>query len=80
MVLELPPAPAALVLAGLALAALSCLSAAARLLMTVFGPPGGEDARAPVATPGELTGELGRGELYVQLLVYCFIIHPCRYS
>jgi len=40
-VLVLPPAPAALVLAGLALATLSCLSAAALLLIMVLGPPGG---------------------------------------
>jgi len=63
IVLVLPPAPAALVLAGLAFATLSCLSAAALRLIMVLGPPGGvgdvglallEDA------PGALTGEVGR--------------------
>ena len=38
---ELPPAPAALVLAGRAFAALACLSAAALRRIMVFGPPGG---------------------------------------
>ena len=38
--LLLPPAPAALVLLGRALATLSALSAAAFLLMAVAGPPG----------------------------------------
>ena len=66
MVLLLPPAPAALVLAGLALAVLSARSAAAFLRMAVFGPPGGvgDDGRA-VLDPtdwGELMGELGCGE------------------
>ena len=42
----LPPAPAALVLDGLALATLSALSAAALRLMAVLGPPGGDDGRA----------------------------------
>ena len=37
----LPPAPAALVLLGLALATFSARSAAAFRLMTVLGPPGG---------------------------------------
>ena len=61
--LELPPAPAALVLEGLALATLSCLSAAARRLIIVFGPPGGfgELGRTPVLEPGD-EGELGGGE------------------
>lgn len=51
--LELPPAPADLVLAGLALATLSCLSAAARLRIMVLGPPGGlgDDGRAPLVVP-----------------------------
>jgi len=40
IVLLLPPAPAALVLLGRALATLSALSAAAFLLMAVAGPPG----------------------------------------
>ena len=48
MVLLLPPAPAARVLAGRALATLSALSAAAFLRIAVFGPPGGvgDDGRA----------------------------------
>lgn len=63
--LLLPPAPAALVLAGLALAILSALSAAAFLLIAVAGPPGalGETGRAVVEpVEGELIGEEGRGE------------------
>ena len=64
IVLELPPAPAALVLVGLAFATLSALSAAAFLLMAVFGPPGGDRFR-PLLTPAEAGGEVGedgRGE------------------
>ena len=64
MVLELPPAPAALVLVGLALAALSARSAAAFLRIAVFGPPGGDRFR-PLLTPAEAggeVGEVGRGE------------------
>lgn len=66
IVLLLPPAPAARVLLGLALATLSALSAAAFLLMAVAGPPGafGDDGRA-VVDPVEgaaLTGEEARGE------------------
>lgn len=41
MVLELPPAPAALVLLGLWFAVFSARSAAAFLRITVAGPPGG---------------------------------------
>lgn len=66
MVLLLPPAPAALVLAGRALAILSALSAAAFLLIAVAGPPGalGEAARAVVepVVGLELIGDEGRGE------------------
>lgn len=53
IVLELPPAPADRVLAGLALATLSCLSAAARRRIIVLGPPGGlgEDGLAPLVLP-----------------------------
>ena len=58
IVLELPPAPAALVLVGLAFATLSALSAAAFLLMAVLGPPGGDRFR-PLLTPAEAGGELG---------------------
>lgn len=56
---ELPPAPAALVLEGLAFLTLSLWSAAARRRMADRGPPGGEAARAmeevdlPVAVVGE---------------------------
>lgn len=67
MVLLLPPAPAARVLFGLALAIFSFWSAAARRRITARAPPGGggESGRAPVLDPvaaGELTGEAGRGE------------------
>ena len=50
MVPLLPPAPAALVLVGRALATLSARSAAAFRRMTVFAPPGGEEGRAVVVT------------------------------
>lgn len=66
IVLLLPPAPAARVLFGLALAIFSFWSAAARLRMTARAPPGGggESGRAVLApvAGGELTGEEGRGE------------------
>ncbi len=58
MVLELPPAPAALVLVGLAFATLSALSCAAFLLIAVLGPPGGERF-LPLLTPAEAGGEVG---------------------
>lgn len=58
IVLELPPAPAALVLVGRAFATLSALSAAAFLLIAVFGPPGGDRFR-PLLTPAEAGGEAG---------------------
>ena len=52
MVLLLPPAPAALVLVGRALATLSALSAAAFLRIAVLGPPGGVgDEGRPVLDP-----------------------------
>lgn len=61
--LVLPPAPAARVLAGLWFAILSFLSAAARLLSSVFGPPGTMAEVAPeleaLPRAGELMGELG---------------------
>lgn len=67
--LLLPPAPAALVLVGLALATLSALSAAAFLRIAVFGPPGGvgDDGRtADDPTDwGELIGELERGDDWI---------------
>lgn len=56
--LELPPAPAALVLVGLALATLSARSAAAFLLIAVLGPPGGERFR-PLATLPTVDGDVG---------------------
>lgn len=64
IVLVLPPAPAALVLAGLALATLSALSAAAFLRIAVLAPPGGDEGRAVLepADGGAFAGELGRGE------------------
>jgi len=67
MVLLLPPAPAARVLLGLALAIFSFWSAAARRRMAVRGPPGGvgDEGRAtlPEAAPtGVPTGEEARGE------------------
>lgn len=63
IVLELPPAPAALVLLGRWLAVFSARSAAAFLRMTVAGPPGGlgETWRAVDEPEGVLTGEVGRG-------------------
>ena len=62
--LVLPPAPAARVLDGLALATLSALSAAAFLLIAVFGPPGGDEGRAVLEPPdwGVPTGELDLGD------------------
>jgi len=68
IVLLLPPAPAALVLLGRALATLSALSAAAFLLMAVAGPPGGlgDEGRAVVVPvdvePDCSPGEVGRGD------------------
>lgn len=64
IVLVLPPAPAALVLAGLAFATLSALSAAAFRRIAVLAPPGGDDGRAVLlpAEGGALIGELGRGD------------------
>lgn len=64
IVLLLPPAPAARVLVGLALATFSALSAAAFLLMAVLGPPGGvgEEGRAVLEPTDCGEGELGRGE------------------
>lgn len=65
MVLLEPPAPAARVLLGRALAIFSFWSAAARRRMAVRGPPGaeGEEGR-PMAAPlaAALSGEEGRGE------------------
>lgn len=54
--LELPPAPAALVLVGRAFATLSARSCAALRLIAVFGPPG---KLCPLLTPAEAGGEVG---------------------
>ena len=64
IVLELPPAPAALVLLGRWLETFSARSAAAFLRITVAGPPGGlgEAGRAVVVPDAALlTGEVARG-------------------
>lgn len=68
MVLELPPAPAALVLEGRAFAAWAALLAAFCRRIATLGPPGGVgeeglDWRAPLSEP-EATpvGEVARGE------------------
>ena len=64
---ELPPAPAALVLAGRAFLTDSLWSAAARRRMAERGPPGGEEARRMeedlpvVAVLGESGGDGGEG-------------------
>lgn len=64
MVLLEPPAPAARVLVGRALAIFSFWSAAARRRITLRAPPGGagDDGRAVAAPAGGLTGEEARGE------------------
>jgi hypothetical protein len=66
MVLELPPAPAALVLLGRRFAVFSARSAAAFLRMTVAGPPGGlgETVRAVEVPEAALEGEVARGADY----------------
>jgi hypothetical protein len=68
IVLELPPAPAARVLVGLALAIFSFWSAAARRRIAVRAPPGaaGDEGRlTPVlATGAPRTGDEGRGDDY----------------
>jgi len=72
MVLELPPAPAALVLLGRRLAVFSARSAAAFLRMTVAGPPGGfGDAGRAVVVPEEAAfeGEVARWADYDTLSV-----------
>lgn len=63
--LLLPPAPAARVLLGLALATLSFCSAAARLRIAVRAPPGGVgDEGLPVLWPAA-AGEADRGEAWM---------------
>jgi len=73
MVLVLPPAPAARVLAGRAFATLSCLSAAARLRRSVRGPPGGVGELG--REDPEATGESTAGEDYTRILrvSYCLL-------
>lgn len=68
--LELPPAPAALVLLGLAFATLSFWSAAARLLIAVFGPPGGVglEGLPDTAATGLLTGDADLGDDYFAIV------------
>ena len=77
--LLLPPAPALRVLVGLAFAIFSFWSAAARLRITVLGPPGGagDEGRmlAPVPAP---VGEEARGEDYNSTHVSFY--HPQTYS
>jgi hypothetical protein len=62
IVLELPPAPAALVLLGRRLAVFSARSAAAFLRITVAGPPGGlgDTWRAVVEPEEAVAGEVAR--------------------
>lgn len=61
IVLELPPAPAALVLLGRKLAVFSARSAAAFLRITVAGPPGGfGDAGRAVVEPEAAFGDVAR--------------------
>jgi hypothetical protein len=61
MVLELPPAPAALVLLGRRFAVFSARSAAAFLRMTVAGPPGGlGEVVRPVDEAEAVLGEVAR--------------------
>ena len=66
IVLELPPAPAALVLLGRRFAVFSARSAAAFLRITVAGPPGGfGDAGRAVVEPVEpVAGEVARAADY----------------
>lgn len=70
MVLLLPPAPAARVLEGRALATLASRSAAAFRRRAVAGPPGGlgDDGRAVLAPVegGELTGDEARGADWIR--------------
>lgn len=85
MVLVLPPAPAALVLLGRAFATLSFWSAAARLRIAVFGPPGGVgDEGLPllwaIGPPGEFTGDEGRGEDWRTELVLADMIKGTLFS
>jgi hypothetical protein len=71
-VLELPPAPAALVLLGRRFAVFSARSAAAFLRITVAGPPGGlgEAGRAVDEPEAVLDGDVARGADYHDKLAY----------
>lgn len=85
IVLLLPPAPAARVLAGLAFATFASRSAAAFLLIAVAGPPGGlGDAGRAVVEPvdgAELTGDVGRGEdWYFKLATEFAVLDYCLIS
>jgi hypothetical protein len=62
MVELLPPAPAARVLEGRALATLSARSAAARRRMAVAGPPGGLGEAGRALVLPEAMGETGESE------------------
>ncbi len=77
MVLLLPPAPAARVLLGRALAIFSFWSAAARRRMAVRAPPGGAgDEGRPVLAPvaaAPPTGDDARGEDYMYVRVSIII-------
>jgi len=76
MVLLLPPAPAALVLLGRAVASFSFWSAAALRRMAVRAPPGGAGVAVDTALDdaGPFTGDVGRGDdIFAQLgrRAYC---------
>ena len=62
MVELLPPAPAARVLEGRALATLSARSAAARRRMAVAGPPGGLGEAGRAVVLPEAVGETGESD------------------
>jgi hypothetical protein len=65
----LPPAPAARVLEGRALATLSARSAAARRRMAVAGPPGGLGEAGRAVVLPEAAGETGESEDWEEFLV-----------
>ena len=78
IVLVLPPAPAARVLLGRALATLSARSAAAFLRIAVFGPPGGRgDDGLAVDDPVEaaLTGDDEPGDDCSGGVSRCLLLH-----
>jgi hypothetical protein len=65
----LPPAPAARVLEGRALATLSARSAAARRRMAVAGPPGGLGEAGRAVVLPEAVGETGESEDWEEFLL-----------